>query len=337
MIQKIRRRVVKLLIGRELTESTNQIPQLHHTIAQLSEAVESLESQVQEQNYSLVKYMHPSKYEEWLVDKFYDMYNKELDFNNPITFNEKLQWIKLYGADDVQTRLADKYLVKKYVESRIGKKYVVPLLGVYDNFDEIDFTKLPDRFAIKTNNGSRSNIIVKDKAQLNISEARQKVNYWLRHNVFTYGLEMHYKNIKPKIIIEKYIEFQEGIEDYKFYCFNGKPESLLIIADRFVDEKMAFYDMKFNKQNISILPGMKDMDIEKPRQFDHLKDLTSKLAKELNYPFVRIDWYIDHMGEVYFGEFTFNPGAGWYFFNPEKYDKLWGDKITLPEIKNKIP
>lgn len=316
---------------------SKQVEELETLVHNQQSQINVLRAQISEQEFRLVKYMHPDKYEEWLEDKFRQLYGKELDFDNPKTFNEKIQWIKLYGADKQQTELADKYLVKKYIKNTIGEEYVIPLIGVYDNFKEIDFGKLPNSFVIKVNNGSQSNIIVKDKSSLDINDAEAKINHHLTHNLFAYGLEMHYKNIIPKIIIEEYIEFQDGIEDYKFYCFNGSPEYLLVIADRFTNEKMSFYDMEFTKQEFSILDGMGDLNIEKPQQFDEMLKLTKFLANKLKYPFIRIDWYIDKKGKLYFGEFTFNPGAGWYFFKPEKYNKEWGDKITLSKKRNEIP
>lgn len=321
-LQALRRKLITLLLGREIVGSLNDVSKLRNKIGDLEYRSESIE-------HDLVKYMHKDMHEDWLVDRFYKIYGKELDFNNLNTFNEKMQWIKIYGADELQTLLADKYLVKDYIAKHIGDRYVVPLLGVFDKFEEIDFNSLPDRFVIKTNNASKSNAIVTDKTQVDLDLLKSKIEHWLSRSQFTYGLEMHYKDIKPKIIVEEYLELSGGVEDYKFYCFGGEPKYLLVIGDRFGEEKMGFYDMDFNKKDISILPGMKDLSIDKPEQFDEMLKQTRRLLSLIDYPFVRIDWYLDSKGNIYFGEFTFTPGAGWYFFDPESQNEEWGDMIDL--------
>ena len=177
------------------------------------------------------------------------MINKPLNLDNPVTFNEKIQWLKLYNSIPIKTRLADKYLVREYVKNKIGKEYLIPLLGVYDKFEEINFGMLPDKFVIKCNHGSGYNIIVKDKSKLNLKDIQTKINNWMNINYpFVYGMELHYRDIEPKIIIEEFMDDGTGdLKDYKITCFNGKPELIWVDSDRFTNHKRNLYDLNWKQ------------------------------------------------------------------------------------------
>lgn len=334
-LQTARRRFVDLVIGRDYSSRLAKVDQIAEQTTVLGAKITDLGT---ENSYLFQKYLCPDKYEEYLVDLYKAVLGKRCDIKNPQTFSEKMQWLKLYDNTPEKTTLSDKYLVRDFIAKTIGKQYLIPLLGVYDTFEDIDFSKLPNEFIIKTNHNSGGNIIVRDKSKLDLADAKNRLNYWLDHNqAYWWGLELHYKNIQPKIIIEELLEFPKGIEDYKFYCFDRKPAYLLVIADRRTEEKMAFYDMNFKKQKFTILEGMKDLNIKKPPQFDEMLELTHKLCNKLDYPVERFDFYVDKQGRVYFGEITFAPGSGYYEFSPKKYDKIWGDMIALPKKKRALP
>ena len=333
-IRKARNRLTRVLVGEALGSWEKDIRNLKEQNGDLRRQIRNLQRQVErlkELDNKINKYISPEKYEELLSDMLRQKAYEVMDWKTPKTFNQKMQWLKLYNNTPEKTRLTDKYLVRSFIKEVVGEKYLVPLLGVYDSFDEIDFDSLPRSFVMKANHGCGMNIIVKDKTKFDRDDARKKINYWLSYNFAYRSMEMHYKDIQPKIIIEKYIEFQAGIEDYKFYCFDGQPKYMLAIADRYTDEKMAFYDMKMQKQDISILPGMKDLNIKRPKQFDAMLELTKKFTKKLKYPMLRVDWYIDKKGDIYCGEITFTPGSGFYRFQPDEQNRAWGDMMTLPK------
>ncbi|KAG4097275.1 TupA-like ATPgrasp-domain-containing protein [Neocallimastix lanati (nom. inval.)] len=261
------------------------------------------------------------------------MKNNNFDIENPKTYNEKIQWMKLYDNSSLKTQLTDKYLVRNWVKEKIGEKYLIPLLGVWDSFDEINFDLLPNQFVLKANHGCQFNIIVKNKSELNIEEARKKMNEWLKINfAFKYGFEFQYLNIKPKIIAEKYIENINGdVYDYKVFCFNGKAESILVINDRKTNLKISFYDLNWNKLDY-IYSFLLNKDIvPKPKNLNLLIELAEKLAE--GFPHVRVDFYILNDGTIKFGEMTFSSASGTCNWNPIQQDKIFGDLIKLPPKK----
>ncbi len=256
---------------------------------------------------------------------------KKLDLNSPQTFNEKLQWLKLRDRNPLYTNLVDKYEVRKYISKTIGEEYLIPLIGVWDKFEDIDFSKLPNKFVLKCNHDSGGLIICKDKNKLDIEEVKKKINKSLKRNYYYAWREWPYKNVKPRIICEKYMVDESGIElkDYKFFCFNGKPKALFVATDRGIDTRFDFYDMEFNH-----LPFMQHYKngvkkIVKPKGFDKMVKLASKLSKDI--PHVRVDFY-DINGKVYFGELTFYHFSGFERFEPKEYDEIFGDWINLDLI-----
>lgn len=259
---------------------------------------------------------------------------QELNLDNPKTFNEKIQWLKLYDSTPIKTRLADKYLVRDWVKEKIGEQYLVPLLGVYDKFEDIDFAKLPDRFVIKCNHGCGWNIIVKDKSKLDLAEVKQKLDKWMHENfAFKFGYELHYRDIQPKIIIEKFIENQKShdLYDYKFWCFNGKVEYIQFLSERNISElKMAFYDRDWNKQTFVYSHPLDKKNIQKPDNLKQMLMLAEKLSE--GFPYVRVDFYRLDNGTLYFGEMTFTSASGDCIWNEKWINNYFGNLIKLPKL-----
>ncbi len=261
------------------------------------------------------------------------IFNEKLNLKNPQTFNEKLQWLKLYNRNPEYTKMVDKYEAKNYVASVIGKEYIIPTIGLYDKFDDIDFDKLPNQFVIKCTHDCASTIIVKDKNNFDINEVRKKINTNLKKNFFYNGREWVYKNVKPRIIIEKYMEDKQNksMRDYKFFCFNGMVELLYISDDSHTNyQKIAFFDKNFNKldckrkdyNDFKQLPN-------KPKNFEKMKTFSSILSR--NIPHVRVDWY-EINGKLYFGELTFYTCSGFIPFEDKEWDKKLGDLISLDKV-----
>ena len=257
----------------------------------------------------------------------------KLNIDNPKSFNEKLQWLKLYDRRPEYTMMVDKYEVRKYVAEKIGEEYLIPLLGVYDSFDEIDFSKLPDRFVLKCTHDSGSNVICRDKSKLDIGTTRAKLNKHLSRNYFWQGREWPYKNVKPRIVCEKYMVDESGIElkDYKIFCFDGEPKLIQVDFDRFRDHKRNIYDLDWNLVDLTIkYPRDPNKTIARPDKLDEMLDVARKLSAGI--PHVRVDLY--SIGDkIYFGELTFTHGAGYEPFYPESYNELFGSWLKLPNRK----
>ena len=258
---------------------------------------------------------------------------KKLNLKNPQTFNEKLQWLKLYDRKDVYTTMVDKYEVKKYVANIIGEEYIIPTLGIYDKFEDIDFNKLPNQFVMKCTHDSGSTIICKDKNEFNIDEAKKKINKCLKHNYYYSFREWPYKNVKPRIIIEKFMKSNEiGLRDYKIMCFNGKVKCSFVCLNRYSSEglNIDFFDLEWKKMPFKRHYENSKEKIEKPINYELMINLSEKISEKSE--FMRVDWYeIDQ--KLYFGEITFFPGAGFEEFEPEEYDKILGDMLELPKTK----
>lgn len=257
----------------------------------------------------------------------------ELDLRQPRTFNEKIQWLKLNYRDELMTQCADKYRVRDYVRETIGEEYLIPLLGVHDFPDDIDFHELPDRFVLKTNHGSGQNIICRDKTVFNEVEAKQKFREWIKpeSNHYFYSYEWCYKDIPPKIVIEKYIAEAQGddVVDYKFMCFGGVAKMVFTCSERSEGElKVDFFDLSWNH-----LPFTRHYPNAKhpPKKPERLQDMIV-LAEKLSapFPFVRVDFY-EIRGKIFFGELTFYPGNGMEEFSPFEWDVRLGDLLMLSE------
>lgn len=253
---------------------------------------------------------------------------KKLDLDNPQTFNEKLQWLKLYDRKPEYTQMVDKYEVRKYIADTIGEEYLIPLLGVYDTFDEIDFDALPNQFVLKPNHTSGNVYICKDKTKINYVELKKEVNRWLKRRYYWVHREWPYKNVKPRIVCEKFISDKDTTpDDYKVLCFNGKAKLIEVHIDRFGAHKLDFYDMSWNKTSISQGGSTSNYIYEKPVEFEKMIKLSEKLAANMFH--VRIDWFVVH-DKLYFSEITFYDGAGFDSFDNEEDDYLLGSWINLP-------
>jgi hypothetical protein len=235
--------------------------------------------------------------------------------------------MKLYDNTPQKTLLADKYRCRPFVAETIGEEYLVPLLGVWENADDIDFGALPDRFALKTNHGSGTNVIVKDKGKLNIGKARKKLNRWLKTNFAYVGFELQYKRIPPVIIAEEYIENMTGdVCDYKFYCFGGEPKYCEVDIDRYTLQKCTVFDLNWERAfAYADLPEI-PLPFPKPCNFDQMVILARKLCQGFSH--VRVDFY-NLSGKIYFGEMTFTSSSGNEPFSPPEYDLVLGELIKL--------
>ncbi|MBR3255373.1 MAG: glycosyl transferase [Clostridia bacterium] len=260
--------------------------------------------------------------------------HSKLDLKNPKSFNEKLQWLKLNDRNNNYTTMVDKYQVKQYVANILGKEYIIPTLGIYNKFDEIDFDKLPNKFVIKCTHDSGGVIIVKDKKVFDKKAAKKKISKKLKFNYYYSCREWPYKNVKPRIIVEQYLKNDNGKElpDYKFFCFNGKVKMILVCSNRKGNYKNTnFYDTNWN-----LLPFTRKSHnnslkiIERPHNLEEMINIAENLAK--NIPFIRVDLY-EVNNKVFFGELTFYPSSGFEGFNPDEWDKILGDMLELPNNK----
>lgn len=271
----------------------------------------------------------------WLSDIhfLYVMYwarlGKRLNLKNPQTFNEKLQWLKLYNRKPEYTMMVDKYEAKKHIASLIGEEYVLPTLAVWERFEDIDFNALPDQFVLKCTHDSGCFVICRNKAELNISAAEKKIKRSLKRNYFFHGREWPYKNVKPRIIAEKYIEDTENdaLTDYKFYCFHGIPRIMYIAKDHGKDPCTDFFDMDFNHLPIKILDPNAESIPPKPELFEKMQEFATVLSQ--NIPFLRVDFY-EVNGQVYVGELTFFDGSGFDLIEPEEWDAKMGSWLKIP-------
>ena len=265
---------------------------------------------------------------------FWITYNKKLNLSNPKTFNEKINWLKLFDRKDIYTTMVDKYLAKDYVANIIGREYIIPTIGVYNSFDEIDINKLPDEFVIKNNHDSGNVFICKNKKNFNFIIAKRKLSKSLKKDFYYINREWPYKNIKHKIIIEKYMKDinSDDLTDYKFYCFNGEPKYLYVsngLSDH-TKTKMDFLDINYNRA----IFGRKDYKHfekipPKPKNYSKMIELAKILSKDI--PFLRVDFY-EVNKKIYFGELTFSPCGGFMKFYPSDWDEKLGDMLDLSKV-----
>ncbi len=260
--------------------------------------------------------------------KYFSHFKKFPNLKNPQTFNEKLQWLKLHDRNPEYTKMVDKYEVREYIKEKIGEEYLIPLLGVWDSFDEIDFGKLPDQFVLKCTHDSGGLVICKDKEKLDIGKAKEKINASLKNNYYWDGREWPYKNVKPRIIAEKYMVDESGTElkDYKIFCFDGEPKVMFIATDRPHDTRFDFFDMEFNHLPFTNGHPNADRELKKPDGFEEMIELSRTLSKGIKQS--RIDFY-DINGKVYFGEITFFHWSGLIPFEPEEWDYTLGSYINI--------
>ena len=256
---------------------------------------------------------------------------KKLNLNNPQTFCDKLNWLKLNDIHPEYTEYVDKVTVRDIVKKKTGRDICFPIYGAWEHYDDIDFSILPDKFVLKCNHDSGSVKIVNNKQDINHEEMRSFFEARLKLNPFVLGREYPYKDVKPKIMAEKFMipDGESDINDYKFFCFDGKPELLFVATERNEDCKFDFYDMEFNHLDIVNIHPQSGKEIKKPSKFEEMKELAAQLSKGIK--FVRIDLY-EIMGKVYFGEFTFFHAGGFWPMDPYEWEKKLGDRIDLTHI-----
>lgn len=271
--------------------------------------------------------------EEYIRRKFHTLMGYYPNLDDPQTFNEKLQWLKLHDRRPEYVKMVDKYEVKKYVADIIGEEYIIPTLGVWDRFDDINFSQLPDQFVLKCTHDSGGIVICKDKSKFDIQSAKAKINKSLKRNYYYVGREWPYKDVKPHIIAEPYLTDESGFElkDYKILCFNGIPKLIELHSGRFLDNQMQdFYDCDWKKLSIS-QSGNKKYQVSsviapRPKNLEKMIELSSVLSKDFRH--IRVDWY-EIKDNLLFGELTFFDGSGFVPFDNFQHDLLLGSWINL--------
>lgn len=269
-------------------------------------------------------------------------FHNSINLDNPVTFNEKLQWLKLHDRKAEYTIMVDKYEAKKWIAEKLGEgeDFIVKTYGVWNKFEDIDFNVLPDKFVLKTTHDSGGIVVCKNKQQLDMKKAKNMINTSLHRNYYKWGREWPYKNVKPRVIAEQYLEEKahteiEGLTDYKFYCFNGQPKFLYVSKSNFINGKkrdlISVYDLNweltpFQRDDHESLPYIP----KKPVGFEKMVELSKKISK--NIPFLRVDWYeVD--GKLYIGELTFYPGAGFGEFSPKEYNYELGSWLDISKVR----
>ena len=268
-----------------------------------------------------------------LICKIYSkvILKKKVNLKKPETFNEKIQWMKLYyyPNNELVINGSDKFKVREYLKIKGLENILVPLIADWKRVDDIEWDKLPQKFVIKCNHGCAYNILCNDKSKINISKTTEQINKWMKEDFGAFNIERHYSKIIPHITCEKYLG--ESIVDYKFFCFNGEPTYLYISSDLVHDRqaKIGFFNMDGTKMQL-VRDDYEDINIEKfPEYFNRMKNDAKILAKD--FPFVRVDFFVTK-DRYYFAELTFTPSGGMMPFNPEHYDLDWGKLIELPKI-----
>jgi hypothetical protein len=287
---------------------------------------------------SLVENLHWLFSEEAYLKILYRLKMKrKLNLENPHDYQEKLQWLKLYNHDPRYTQMVDKITAKIYAKEKIGEKYIIPTIGVWEHFDQIDFDKLPNEFVLKTNHsgGNTGVVLCTDKSKLDLKQAREKLEASLKHNVYDRHREWPYKNVKPMIMAESYMSDDSelnkgGLSDYKFTCFNGVADNVMVCTDRASGEtKFYFYNRNWNLMPLNVRGKNTDSSFKLPKPIcmDEMFEIAGKLSEGI--PFLRVDLYCINE-RPYFGETTFFPASG---FDPNilpETEKYFGDKIILP-------
>ncbi len=274
----------------------------------------------------------------YLKRYYYKRMGRKLNLKNPETYTEKLQWLKLHDRNPAYTMMVDKYAVKQYVSQIIGEKYIIPTLGVWDSFNEIDFNSLPEEFVLKCTHDSGGIVICADKSKFDRETAKKKLNESLKNNYYWGKREWPYKDVRPRIIAEKYMGNGngEGLEDYKFFCMNGTPRFLYLSKGLHNHEtaKISYVTLDWKKAEFHRMDYLEYEELPpKPENLEDMILLAKKLSKGI--PFVRVDFY-NIGGKVFFGELTFTPGGGFTKWEPENWDKKLGEYIDLRGINEGI-
>lgn len=279
--------------------------------------------------------------DKWAIQiDYFKRFKKFANLKNPQTLNEKLQWLKLYNRKPEYTTMVDKYAVKEYVADIIGEEYIIPTLGVWDRFEDIDFDALPNQFVLKTTHDSGGVVICKDKSQLDKDAAKRKIEKSLSTNYYWSGREWPYKNVPPKIIAEQYITDSPDVDvitDYKFYCFGENVDSVLVCVERETGTpKFYFFDQDWNlrRYNKRGKEAPEGFTLPKPHKMDEMFQVALKLAQSCNVPFLRIDLYNSN-GQILFGELTFFPSSGFDANRLPETDLYFGSLTNLDQIRKR--
>lgn len=268
-----------------------------------------------------------------LQHRYFEITGRKLDLNNPRSFTEKIQWTKLFDLDKEKSKLSDKYAVRSWVEQRIGPEYLIPLYGCWSHACDIDFDSLPSSFVLKTNNACGTNIVVPDKQRINVKTVKRKLESWLNMDFGWETFEAQYMDIPPRIIAEEMLVGDYGAEpnDYKFLCFDGKPEYIWVTTDRHTNHAELTLNADWTKADwrdaLNHEPGLFP---EKPKELDLMLQIAAELSR--GFPHVRVDLYCVK-GHIYFGEMTFTSGSGFFRVEPEIYDERIGDLWKIDRSK----
>jgi hypothetical protein len=266
-------------------------------------------------------------YENYVKDHFKRRHGYEPDLKTPKTFSEKIQYLKVYGHLERFSKYVDKYDVREFVREKVGAELLIPLVGIYERTDDIDFGSLPNSFVMKATHGSGWNIIVQDKTRLDWNSAIKKMNKWLKKNYFNKNGESQYKFLKRRILIEKYISDSTGdLKDYKFFCFYGEPQFVQVDGDRFTNHRRDIYDLNWNKLSVRFFYENLPEPVAQPEKLYDMLQICRKLSRE--FAFVRVDLYFAY-GRIYFGELTYSPDNGLKPFDPVRYDQIFGEYLDL--------
>lgn len=256
---------------------------------------------------------------------------EKLDLKNPRTFNEKLQWLKLYyyPQNDLAVKCADKYRVREYIKDKEYENTLVPLLGAWDNVEDIDWDSLPNKFVLKCNHGCAYNIVCNDKTEFDRIKAKKQLNTWLKEDFGAFNIEPHYSNIKKhKITCEEFLG--DNLVDYKFFCFNGVPRLIYVSVDMItIDKQKAFFNLDGSKINLKRDDYASIEKIELPSFYSEMLEMASDLCKD--FPFVRVDFFVTG-NKYYFAELTFTPCACMMPFNPKEKDFEWGELLNIENL-----
>ena len=267
--------------------------------------------------------------DKWMIHlQYYIKLKRKLDLKNPKRFTEKLQWYKLYYRKPIMTQCVDKYAVREYVEKCDLSNILTKLYGVYNSVDEIDFSVLPEKFIIKTTNGSGTNIICTNKYELDLEQTCKKLKDFMNRPTISAGREWAYYDVPNKIIIEELLEDTDnpygGVNDYKFICFNGKAYCVVVDVGRMTFHQRNFYDMNWERIDVESDHENFEPDVQKPVGFEQMVEIAQKLSK--GFPFVRVDLY-NVGGKIYFGELTFYPWSGYVQYKPDSFDFELGEQF----------
>ncbi|PKM90650.1 MAG: hypothetical protein CVU85_00320 [Firmicutes bacterium HGW-Firmicutes-10] len=267
--------------------------------------------------------------------QYFATVGRKLNLKNPERFTEKVQWYKLNYRTPLMTICSDKYLMRNYVADKGYSEFLPSLLGIYDSYNQIDFTSLPNSFALKCNNGSGTNIFIRNKANCDLGVIKKTIDSWSKVNTLSVGREWSYQNIKQKIIVEELLtpeddfQIENGLNDYKILCFNGNPRYAWVDVKRHTDHRRNFYDLNWMQLNVMTDKPNTDSEVPKPSYFELMLEIASDFAQD--FPFVRVDFYCLN-NRIYIGELTFYPWSGCVQFIPDSFDFELGKAFKLPFI-----